>query len=67
MKTFKRVCLEAHTVRDQEGTEFTIERAKEYTTSAERADGTVMVFSRYWVRVPVTIFGRAQPFTTGGD
>lgn len=56
MTTFKRVCLKDHTITDQEGTTFTLQRAKEYTTSGERSDGTVMVFSRFWVRVPVSLF-----------
>lgn len=63
MKTFKRVCLEDYTIVDAEGTTFTVERAKEYTTSAEK-DGTVVVFSRYWVTVPVRIFAGAVPHPT---
>lgn len=60
MKTFRRVCIETYTVTDQEGTSFTLERAKEYLTSLEK-DGNVVVFSRYWVTVPVSIFAGAQP------
>ena len=63
MTTFQRICIQDHTIRDQEGTEFTLRRAKEYTTSAEREDGTVMVFSQYWVRVPIAFFAGALPFT----
>ena len=50
------------TVIDAEGTAFTIHRAEEYTTSAER-DGTVMVFSQYWVRVPLRVFAGEVKFT----
>ena len=62
MTTFKRICLEDYTVIDAEGTAFTLHRAEEYTTSAER-DGTVMVFSQYWVRVPLRIFAGEVKFT----
>lgn len=63
MTTFKRICLEDYTITDTEGTSFTLQRAKEYTTSLEREDGTVMLFSTYWVRVPVTLFAGERLFT----
>ena len=62
MKTMKRVCIKDHTVTDAEGTSFTIQRAKEYTTSVEK-DGMVLVFSRYWVTVPVSIFAGEVAYT----
>jgi hypothetical protein len=55
LKVFNRVCIKDYTVTDQEGTSFTVERARSYITSPEK-DGTVMVFSRYWITVPVEIF-----------
>lgn len=61
-KTFKRVCIKDYTVTDEEGTSFTVQRAKEYITSSER-DGVVVVFSQYWVTVPVEIFAGEQQFT----
>ncbi len=60
MKTFRRVCIEDYTITDQEGTSFTLKRAKEYTTGAEQ-DGKVRVFSRFWVVVPVAIFAGERP------
>jgi hypothetical protein len=62
MEVKRRLCLQDHTVTDREGTSFTIERGKEYTTSAAIDKyGDVMVFSRYWVRVPANIFELARP------
>lgn len=60
MKTFSRVCITDHTITDDNSTSFTIKRGKEYITSPEK-DGTVMVFSQYWVRVSVNIFAGAIP------
>ena len=57
MQTFKRVCVENYEIEDPDTHEtFTVQRAKEYTTSAERPDGSLTVFSRYWVSVPARIF-----------
>ena len=61
--TFKRVCIRDYTIRDDDGETFTIKRAKEYTTSPERPDGTVRVYSQYWVDVPADIFAGAVQFT----
>ncbi len=62
MKTMKRVCVQDYTVTDAEGASFTVKRAKEYITSGEK-DGTVVVFSQYWVRVPVSIFAGEVAYT----
>ena len=57
MKVVERQCRENYTIIDGEGTMFTVQSGHTYTTSVERtADNTVMVFSHYWVRVPVRIF-----------
>jgi hypothetical protein len=61
--TFNRICIEEFTVRDQEGTTFTVERGKEYLTGEENEHGNVTVLSRYWVTVPVRIFAGEQQFT----
>lgn len=56
MRTFQRICVEDYTIHDGEK-QFTLQRGHEYTTSSVREeDGTVKVFSTYWVDVPVTIF-----------
>ena len=60
--TFKRVCIEDYTVTDYEGTSFTVHRAREYTTGPEQ-NGEVIVFSTYWVRVPVRVFAGERKFT----
>ena len=72
MKTFKRICLKDFTVVDEMGTSFTIKRGKEYITSAvneapaigphPRKDH-VIVFSDYWVHIPIDIFGGEVEFT----
>lgn len=55
MKTLKRICLHDHTITDQEGTSFTLKRGEEYITSPVR-ESEVVVYSTYWVRVPVSLF-----------
>ena len=62
MKTFKRVCIEDYTIIDQEGTSFTVKRAKEYITGPEK-DSALVVFSQYWVMVPARIFAGEVSFT----
>lgn len=61
VKVYKRICLYDHTITDDEGTSFTLKRGTEYTTSGPLEDGTVMVFSQYWVRVPLALFGGEVP------
>lgn len=58
---FHRICLEDYTITDEEGTSFTLKRGKEYTTTCQ-THGTVLVCSRYWVRVPVSLFGGDRQF-----
>lgn len=60
MKTVDRICIEDYTVTDSKGESFTVQRGQEYTTSTE-SEGTVVVFSRYWVKVPARIFAGAVP------
>lgn len=61
--TFKRVCIEDYTIVADDGATFTLTRGTEYTTSPEHADGTVRVYSRYWVNVPARIFAGAVQFS----
>lgn len=61
MKTFRRICLRDHPVTDGETT-FTLKRGEEYLTSVERMDGTVTVFTRYWLHgIPISLFGGEAP------
>lgn len=55
MTTFDRICIKDYVLKDQEETVFIIKRGEKYTTSSEK-DGEVTVFSRFWVKVPVSIF-----------
>lgn len=64
MNVTKRLCLTEHTITDLEGTSFTLLAGKEYTTSAEPRNGEVTVFSRYWVRVPISIFQQEPEVAT---
>lgn len=57
MKISMRICLEDWTITDQQGTSYTLKRGHEYTTSTNVKDGEVTVFTEYWFRAPVSIFG----------
>ena len=66
MKTYNRICIKDYVITDEYGKSFTIERGKEYRTSVVDAAPSVVypypqkdhvvVFSKYWVSVPVDIF-----------
>lgn len=62
VKTYKRVCVKTWNIEAQNGDYFEVERGKEYTTSEEK-DGHVVVFSNFWVPVPVECFAGEQVFT----
>lgn len=63
MQTFNRICIKDWEITAENGDHFKAVRGKEYTTSTEHEDGTVTVFSNYWVRVPVDHFAGEQQFT----
>ena len=66
MKTFRRICIKDYEIIDSTGATFSLRRGEEYRTSAinnapsivgpEAKEGHVVVFSNYWVSVPVDIF-----------
>lgn len=61
MKTYCRICLHDYSVTDDDRS-FTLQRGAEYLTSAKRDDGTVTVFTSYWISgVPVLLFGGEVP------
>jgi hypothetical protein len=67
MKTNTAICIEdwelTAPVKGEDRTDtLRLERGKEYIISPPR-DGTVMVFTRYWVRAPERIFAGAKEFT----
>lgn len=66
MQTFNRICLEDFEVTDEHGKTFKVKRGKEYLTSDVNAapmlgpkpvENHVIVFSLYWVPVPLFVFG----------
>jgi len=62
MKTFKRTAIQDWEIADEEGNRFCIQQGKEYITSGVNFDH-VIVFDRYWVEVPVSIFEGEKRFT----
>lgn len=49
----EQLCIKSYTVTDQEGTSWTAEQGRTYTTTVpHEGKDTVTVFSRYWVPVP---------------
>ena len=63
MKTFKRICIDDWEVAAENGDHFQVKRGKEYLTSDEHDDGTVTVFTNFWVRTPVEVFAGERSFT----
>ena len=62
METYKRICIKDFTLEDSEGSVLDLKRGQEYLTSREEK-GKVIVFTNYWVRVPVDIFAGEKIFT----
>ena len=72
MKTFRRICIKDFTVVDGDKS-FTVERGKEYLTSAidsapvvggvKPKKDCVTVFSKYWLTVPIDNFAGEQQYT----
>lgn len=61
MKTFHRICLQDYHVTDGK-VSFVLKRGAEYITSVEREDGTVTVFTQFWISgIPVSLFGGSVP------
>jgi hypothetical protein len=62
VRTYKRICVKAWDIKAENGDFFKVERGKEYMTSDEK-DGHVVVFSNFWVPVPVECFDGEEIFT----
>jgi hypothetical protein len=62
MKTFKRTAIQDWEIADKTGNVLSIERGQEYITSDINLEH-VIVFDRYWVEVPVSIFEGEKRFT----
>lgn len=56
MKVYERICLRDWFIEAANGDRLDLKRGKSYTTSASQPDGTVAVFSRFWVIAPLDIF-----------
>ena len=56
MKVYDRICLKDWHVEAQNGDRQDLKRGETYTTSASLPDGTVTVFSTFWVRAPLDVF-----------
>ncbi len=72
MQTFNRICIKDWEIIADNGDTFKVERGKEYLTSAvdrapsigpEPGKGCVIVFSNFWVPVPVDVFSGEIEFT----
>ncbi len=62
MQTFNRTCIEDFKLVEGD-LSVELRKGKEYLTSAEVSDGEVVVFTRCWASVPVSIFKDAKEFT----
>ena len=56
-KVYEALCIKNWSVEGLNGERLCLERGKEYTIGYARGiDHSVLVFSRYWTRVPMHIF-----------
>jgi hypothetical protein len=56
MKVYKAICVEDWHIEAENGDRQDCKRGKEYTVSKPWGDGTVTVFSGFWVHAPERIF-----------
>jgi hypothetical protein len=56
MKTYKRICQRNWFIQAQNGDRQDLHQGRAYLTSKPHDDGTVTVFSSFWVRAPLDIF-----------
>jgi hypothetical protein len=59
MKTFNRKC-----VKDFKQGDFELKFNEIYLTSDILEDGRVMIFTKYWVRMPLNYFDEGDVFTS---
>lgn len=62
METYYRICIKDFRLEDKMGNILNLKKGKKYLTSREE-DEKVMVFTRFWVWVPLNIFANAERFT----
>jgi hypothetical protein len=56
MKVYERIALKDWHVEAANGDRQEVKRGKAYTVSPPRDDGSVLLFSRFWVLVPDEVF-----------
>ncbi len=62
VETVRRVAQRNWHIEDSFGNRQDVVAGKDYQQTKEvRGDGTVMLFSRFWVRVPAEVFGVSRP------
>jgi len=57
--TWHRVCIKPLKIEAENGT-FELVPGKEYRTSGINSDGTITVFTKFWVRVAQEHFGEKR-------
>lgn len=62
MKSYKRICIKDYLLEDSVGNKLELKRGHEYLTSDED-EGKVIVLTKFWVKVPTTLFAGEQKFT----
>lgn len=63
MKTYNRLCIKDYTVKARNGDCLELKRGKEYLTSEKQKGNKVVVFSKFWVPVPLSLFAGEVKFT----
>jgi len=63
MRTFHRVCIKDYCITAQNGDMLELKRGREYITSDVGSGDEVVVFSTFWVPIPVELFAGEKLFT----
>jgi len=63
MRTWNRICIKDFQISALNGDTLRLKRGKDYLTSDINDKDEVMVFSTFWVWVPVYIFAGEELFT----
>ena len=64
MEVHERECVKKWSASDDEGQFWESEVGRIYTCGVEKPDGSVMVFSNYWLRVPAGVMVDPRPCGT---
>ena len=63
MRTFSRICIKDYCIEAENGDKLELKRGKEYLTSDIKQGSQVVVFSTFWVPVPMELFAGEEIFT----